>query len=168
MTSLTLVRRIRARPQIVLMQSRPPRESRNSGVPTRGQCWRRRSIRASAAAIACASVCSTVPSTRAAASFSERVVLSWRWKGGVEPAGRGSRLRSRPFRKAPDSPSSIRDCMMRKRAAAMKRAGRARSTSSKRILPREPPRDFLRPWGAAPSSQPLVLITYRLVGRLRL
>ena len=149
MTSLTLVRRIRARPQIVFdavttaegiaqwwgPDAGPVLVAESD--PRVGGRYRVRFLR-------------MLDSTEHESSGEfleivrpERVVMSWRWKGGVRtPASRGSRSRSGRFPKAPNSPSSIRNCTTRNRAAAMKGAGRARSTSWKRVSPREAQHDF--------------------------
>ena len=65
----------------------------------------------------------------------ERVVMSWRSK--KTRTSRASRSRLRPFPRAPRSRSHIRFCRTRRRAAAMQKVGQARSTSWRRCLPGE-------------------------------
>ena len=71
----------------------------------------------------------------------ERLSMSWRWMGGVEiPASRWSRSDFAPWPRGPSSPSPIRACTTRTAAAATSKAGTARSTSWNAV--------FLQPNGA--------------------
>ena len=89
MTSLTLVRRIKARPSIVFDALTTPEGIASWWGPTTARCCWPRPTRASAAASGCASACSTAPSTRAAANISRSTGraagMSWRWAGGEDP-----------------------------------------------------------------------------------
>ena len=72
MTSLTLVRRIKARPSIVFDAVTTAEGIAQWWGPDAGPVLIAESDpRKSAAAIACASACSTAPSTKAAANFSK-------------------------------------------------------------------------------------------------
>ena len=60
----------------------------------------------------------------------ERLSMSWRWTGGVEiPASRWSRSGFAPWPRGPNSHSRIRACTTRRVAAATRKAGTAPSTS---------------------------------------
>jgi uncharacterized protein YndB with AHSA1/START domain len=145
MTSLTLVRRIRARPQLVFdavttaegivhwwgPDAGPVLVAETD--PRVGGLFRVRFLR-------------MLDSTEYESSGEfleivrpERVVMSWRWKDGVPDPGESRvEITLKAVPEGTNSPSSIRNCTTRKRATAMKRGGRARSTSWKRISPREP------------------------------